>query len=134
MVRNVKTCLLKDVTNVNIGHDLTQYRRWLYDVGKCGSAFAADVPVMGSFYRMLTRFGLISQLAQNQFACYGRLSRNASIDYDTPDDHGRYSFWLQTGIHPDAQVQLEQYFDTAVWGGDKRQFINNLHHIIKNGT
>lgn len=134
MIRNVRTCLLKDVTAVNLGHDLRQYRSWLADVAMCGQSFCADVPVMGSFYRMLQRFG-DSSVSYNgrdaMFNCYRTLSKNACCTAVTPDNQGRYSFWMQTGISPDAQIELENYFDHSVWGGDKRQFINNLHTIIK---
>jgi hypothetical protein len=133
MIRNVKTCLLKDVTNVLVGHDINQYRGWLRDVGNCGLAFAGDAPVFTSFYRMLIRFGTNSNYngKDASWSAYGRLSRNMCIDATRPDDEGRYSFWKQTGINPDAQVELENYFNQAVWGGDKRQFINNLTHILK---
>jgi len=133
MIRNVKTCLLKDVTNVLVGHDINQYRGWLRDVGNCGLAFAGDAPVFTSFYRMLIRFGTNSNYngKDASWSAYGRLSRNMCIDATRPDDEGRYSFWKQTGINPDAQVELENYFNQAVWGGDKRQFINNRTHILK---
>lgn len=137
MIRNVKTCLLKDVTSVTLGHDVLAYRRWLKSVADCGLAFCADIPVMGAFYRMLSRFGVEGNLMQGKvcaFNCYATLSKNAKIDFSQPDTQGRYSFWLQTGIHPDAQLELENYFDQGVWGGDKRQFINNLSHVIKNGS
>lgn len=133
MVRNVKTCLLKDVTNVNNGHDEKQYRAWLKDVANCGIAFAGDCPVFCKFYRMLARFGVEGNYngKGHEWSCYGRLSKHLSLTSNTPDDVGRYSFWLQTGISPDAQVELENYFDQAVWGDDKRQFINNLETLIK---
>lgn len=136
MVRNVKTCLLKDVTAVNLGHDVGMYRAWLADVAGCGQTFAGDVPVLGSFYNMLKRFGVEGNYhdKDHQFSCYRTLSKNCHIPFDAPDDHGRYSFWLQSGINPDGQLALEEYFDNAVWGGDKRQFIENHDHIIKHGT
>jgi hypothetical protein len=133
MVRNVKTCLVKDVTALAVGHDVTQYRSWIADVASCGLSFCADVPVLGAFYRMLQRFGQPGNYNGKDalFSAYRTLSKNAHSDCDTPDSSGRYSFWLQTGIHPDAQEQLERYFDTSVWGGDKRQFISNLHQLLK---
>lgn len=134
MVRNVKLCLLKDSTAVSLGHDIKQYRSWLSDVAMCGLSFCADAPVMGSFYRMLQRFGDPSCGYNGQDAIYNGyrvLSRNASCNATSPDVAGRVSFYIQTGIHPDAQLALEHYFDGSVWGGDKRQFITNLHTILK---
>lgn len=136
MVRNVKTCMIKDVTSVTLGHDVEQYQRWLSDIAACGLSFTADVPVLGAYYRMLSRFGKPGNYggSDSKFNAYRTLSKHACSVKQQPDDTGRYSFWLQSGIHPDAQLQLEHYFDTSVWGGDKRQFINNFHHIIKNGS
>lgn len=136
MVRNVKTCLLKDVTSVNLGHDVGMYRSWLFDVGGCGLAFSADVPILGSFYRCLQRFGVEGNYhdKDHKFNCYKTLSKNSNVPFTSPDNEGRYSFWKQTGISPDGQEVLEKYFDTAIWGDDKRQFIENYSHIIKNGT
>lgn len=136
MVRNVKTCLLKDVTSVNLGHDVDMYRSWLHDVANCGLTFASDVPVLGSFYKMLSRFGMEGNYHDKdaRFNCYNTLSKGCSVPFDTPDDQGRLSFWKQNNIHPDGQIELEKYFDNAVWGGDKRQFIENVSYIIKNGT
>jgi len=129
MVRNVKTCLTKDVTSVNLGHDVEMYRRLLRDIGKCGLASAADVPVLGSFYRMLERFGVEGNYMgawDTEYNYYFRSSRNAACKHSAPDSYGRYSFWLSTGISPDAQVSIESYFDESIWGADKRQFIDQL--------
>lgn len=133
MVRNVKTCLLKDVTNVNNGHNEKTYRAWLSDVAKCGLAFAGDCPVFCAFYRMLARFGVDGNYngKGHEWAAYARMSKHMGIQATSPDDTGRYSFWLMTGISPDAQVELENYFNLAVWGHDKRQFITNLHLLLK---
>lgn len=137
MVRNVKTALLKDVTSVNLGHDIGAYQRWLKDVSMCGMAFAGDVPVFGEFYKMLRRFGKEGSINANintEFDSHHTLSRNCHIPHSTPDDVGRYSFWKQTGIHPDAQEQLENYFAQAVWGGDKRQLVYNYSTLITDGS
>jgi hypothetical protein len=129
MVRNPKTCLTKDVTCVNLGHDIESYRHLLRDIGTCGSATCADIPVMGSFYRMLVRFGVAGNYSgkwDSEYSYYHRSSLNAHAKFDSPDHYGRYSFWKMSGISPDAQLAIESYFDTSVWGADKRQFINQL--------
>lgn len=134
MVRNVRTCLSKDVTCVNLGHDVESYRRLLKDIGTCGLATAADVPVLGAFYRMLVRMGLDGKYAgqwNSEFNWYYTSSLNSRCLHSSPDEYGRYSYWLSTGISPDAQVQLEGYFDESVWGADKRQVINQFfEHLI----
>nr|WRQ65132.1 RNA-dependent RNA polymerase [Tolivirales sp.] len=135
MTRNVRTALAKDCTSVNLGHDIELFRRWLHDVSACGAAFSADLPVLGSFYRMLGRFGVAGEYEghKSEFAAYRSMSKGVHIPYTTPDAQGRYSFWLSTGINPEQQETIEQYFDTAVWGGDKRQIITNIDYIITHG-
>lgn len=128
MVRKPSVCMTKDVTCVNVGHDVEMYRRLLHMIGDCGLATAADIPVMGSFYRMLKRFGVPGEL-MNQESFYGyyyRSSFDAVCYNEVPDHHGRYSFWLMSGISPDAQMAIEDYFDHSVWGGDNRQVIDQL--------
>ncbi len=135
MVRNVKTCLTKDVTSLNLGHDVKQYRYLLRDIGNCGLATAADVPVLGAFYRMLYRFGeegKTSRWEHAEYNYYYRSSQNAFCPHDAPDDYGRYSFWKTTGMTPDAQISIEQYFDSSIWGADNRQVIDaNFYELLK---
>lgn len=136
MVRNVKTCLTKDVTCVTLGHNIREYRNWLYDVGNCGLATCQDVPVLGSFYRMLKRFGIQGKYTgsfDDSFKWYKISSRNANCPVDTVDDYGRYSFYVSTGMIPDVQIELEHYFDSSIWGADKRQLVENISHLIQYG-
>lgn len=135
MVRNIRTCLAKDCTSVNLGHNVDAFRRWLHDVSNCGLAFSADAPVLGAFYRMLGRFGVEGNYEghSSEFSCYRAMSKGLHLEHDQPDSVGRYSFWMGTGISPDSQLIIEKYFDEAVWGGDKRQLIDNIDYIITNG-
>ncbi len=129
MCRNYKTCLSKDLTCINLGHNINEYRAWLFDVGKCGMSIAADVPVLGSFYKMLLRIGTptdYSNKFENDFAWYINASRNATAKHHDTDQRGRYSYWLSTGLSPDEQEVIEQYLDTFIWGDDKRQLIETL--------
>jgi hypothetical protein len=78
---------------------------------------------------MLERFGVSGNYTggwDTEYCYYYRSSKNASCKSTTPDAYGRYSFWLSTGISPDAQLGIENYFDESIWGVDKRQFINQL--------
>jgi len=135
MVRNVRTCLVKDCTSVSLGHDIESFRRWLADVANCGLAFSADVPVLGKFYNMLQRFGKDGKYEAHtsEYAAYRNMSRNVVLQHNAPDDRGRYSFWLGTGISPDSQIIIEKFFDDAIWGGDKRQLVENIDYIITHG-
>ncbi len=133
MVRKLRSCLTKDVTCVSLGHDVLQYRRWLRDVGGCGLAMAADVPVLGNFYRMLQRIGLDGQYStfgQKEYNWYIQASRNTHVPALHPDDYARYSFWLSTGLSPDEQCRIEAELDAIVWGDNERQFICDLNTLI----
>jgi hypothetical protein len=124
MVRHIDTCMTKDITSVNFGDDVARYRELLFDVGNCGLATSADIPVMGSFYAMLKRFGVEGKEKAREHTYYYVSAKNAKCHYTKPDHIARYSFYLQTGILPDAQIELEKYFNSSVWGGDKRQLIS----------
>lgn len=130
MVRNVSTCLSKDVTAVNLGHNVEEYRRRLADIAYCGLKTSADVPVLGSFYRMLQRFGRDGKYSgswNKSFDYYASSSRGLTDNDRCVDQYGRYSYWLSTGISPDEQIEIEKYFDQSVWGGDNdRQIDINL--------
>jgi hypothetical protein len=137
MVRNVNTCLSKDVTCLNLGHNVESYRKVLRDIGKCGLATAADIPVLGAFYTMLVRFGMDGKHERewsSEYNYYYRSSQNASCAFNTPDSYGRYSFWLSTGISPDAQCALEGYFNDSIWGANNRQVINFNFSSLFNGS
>jgi hypothetical protein len=134
MARNVRTALAKDCTSVNLGHNVDLFQRWLNDLSSCGLAFSADLPIMGSFYRMLGRFGTEGNYEghSTEFSAYRNLSKGVHLEHSTPDANGRYSFWLSTGLTPDQQITIENCFDEAVWGGDKRQLITNIDYILTN--
>lgn len=134
MVRGLKTSISKDVTNVNLGHRVDEYRGWLRDVAKCGEIVAKDVPVLGRFYAMLERFSTdhkYSSGSDNEYRWYNRLGVGAKSVADKPDDYGRLSFYLAFGISPDEQLALERYFDQAIWGDSKRQLTTTLDYIFK---
>lgn len=133
MMRKISSCFTKDVTCVSLGHSVVEYRRWLNDVSKCGLAFSADLPVLGSFYRMLGRLGVegsYSTHAMKEYSWYYNASNNAKCKSDTTDAYGRYSFWLSTGITPDQQTEIESELDQVVWGDNERQFIDHLNILI----
>lgn len=127
MVRNVSTCLAKDTTVVNLGHDVINYRKRLWHIGECGLAVCADVPVLGDFYRMLKRFGVEVDSTYNKYDYYSVASRNARTPGTRPDNDSRLSFWIQTGITPDEQAELEAHFSQSQWAPDKRQLIDCDH-------
>jgi hypothetical protein len=103
-------------------------------VSDCGAATAADIPVLGSFYRMLKRFGKSStrDFTERGYNWYHRSSRNCYSKYQTVDDQGRFSFYQSTGVTPDAQELIENYFDSADWGAhNRRQSDINLDYLLQ---
>lgn len=135
MIRNVKTCLAKDMACTNMGWRLDEFRHWLYDVGSCGLASAADVPILGKFYSKLKTIGNPGNYngKYNQdFKWYWASSRDARCSYNSSDSYSRYSFWLSSGITPDEQVSIENQIDHLNWGDDMRQHIeSNIHYLLK---
>jgi hypothetical protein len=137
MVRSLKTCISKDLTCTNLGHREDEFRGWLTDVGTCGLAVGGDVPVMGSFYRMLKRVGTAhkySGSSDNAYRWYNVASKNAKLLHIATDDAGRLSFYNATGLIPDEQIALEEYFDSVVWGGSKRQLTTTLSYLFNGST
>lgn len=131
MVRNVETCLSKDVTCVTLGHDTKAYRIWLKKIGTGGKIVNKGVPVLQSFYNMLDRFGVEGKLSTgsgitDEYAWHNKMSQGITTTSTVITEECRYSFWLQTNISPDHQVEIEKYFEESVWGGDNRQIINTL--------
>lgn len=135
MTRNVKTCLIKDLTCLTLGHNENEYRKWLKDVGACGLATAHDVPILGAFYRMLDRMGVDGKYSgswDNEFKWHKLSSRNVvSKNLALPDPEARCSFWLSTDISPDQQLVVETYFNQVDWGINKRQLIDKIHYLIQ---
>lgn len=135
MVRNIKTCLSKDLTCVNLGHNEDEYRSWLFDVGTCGSTVALDVPIFTSFYRMLKRMGKQGSYqgkSDNGYRWYYNAARKVKKKLSNiPDADGRFSFWVATGITPDLQIELESILDEADWGASKRQLTHVIHSIFE---
>jgi len=134
MVRGYRTCISKDITNTNLGHSENEFRGWLKDVSMCGKTIAADVPVLGAFYNMLDRFSTDHKYGAgkyNEFAWFHTLGKNARCVSTTPDDDSRLSYFIATGMSPDEQLALENYFNEAVWGISKRQLTTTIDYLFK---
>lgn len=108
MVRNPFTCFRKDTMCLRpIANDKV-YRKWLYAVGDAGSSLCSGVPVLSSFYRMMTVRGLPSTKFKDLVSPY-RFARASNLRaVITPE--ARASFFFAFGIDPDAQVEMEKLF------------------------
>lgn len=115
MVRNVMNALAKDSTCLIPIDSRKGFERWVNSVGCCGESLCGGVPVMQSFYRMYKRVTPPKKKSSIDYPFIesgmsylaSRMTRT-----DRPiSEQTRYSFYLAFGILPDAQVELEKYFD-----------------------
>lgn len=115
MVRNVRTCLKKDPMCLLPIDGAKSLQRWLGAVGKCGGALVPGIPVMREFYDVFRRHGIESRRAyyEHVFKSTSAMERMAGLDGDwEPTPESRASFYRMTGITPDYQIALEEYYRT----------------------
>lgn len=115
MVRNVRTCLIKDPMCLIPVQNNKVWRKWLGAVGTCGQATVPGCPVLQSFYGAFARAGTASsrRFQETLFRNTSMLERGGGVGHRdhtiTPD--ARASFYAASGITPDYQIALEAYFD-----------------------
>ncbi len=117
MVRNVRTCLMKDPMCLIPINGEVSLRRWMGAVGECGSALVPGIPVLREFYRAFSRHGLHAsdRMKQHIFRTTSMAERLAGLEGDwEPTPESRASFYTMTGLTPDYQIALEDYFRCLV--------------------
>lgn len=117
MTRLPMKALCKDVMLKGCGDDLSpkQYRKWLGDVGTCGGALSPGMPIFQSFYAGLRRHaGGESCCARGGLVDSGfaRMVTGLTSETRPVTPEARLSFWLAFGVLPEAQVALENHFET----------------------
>ncbi len=117
MIREVRKVFRKDSMCLVGCPNADAFRRWLGAVGDAGLHLNDGVPVLQSFYRMYKRNGSAysDRYLEHIMAHTHYLRRDAKID-SMIDDTARVSFYLSSGILPDAQVMLEAYLDSLNFG------------------
>jgi len=113
MVRNVRTCLIKDpMCLIPIATDRS-FRKWLWAVGTCGGALVPGIPILREFYKVFERYGVpagerhVSHIFKNT----SMMERMGGLEGDwAPTPESRASFCVATGITPDYQIALEEYY------------------------
>lgn len=112
MVRQFPSSLGKDmVTLLPLTTDVL-WEKWANDIGMCGKALNAGVPVLYAFYSALHRSG-DGTFGSHPWLRGSGMVRNArgmSADPIPIDSSARISFYAAFGISPMQQVQLEQYY------------------------
>lgn len=125
MCRNPVSSLAKDAVLLKSNVNENFFRLWLNAIGTGGLSIAGGMPVFQSFYQMCVRNGIESYY--NRSGKHGRkvkletsellpwfmrevgmkgLEKSKII---TPI--ARASFWESWGFTPDAQLELEKYYD-----------------------
>lgn len=135
MIRNHNAVLKKDTMCLLSIQNAKTYRKWLHAVGTGGSILNAGVPVQSSFYSAYLRHGIecsegmmqhINKNTSHETRIRGLANNsNAPIHPST-----RVSYYYAFGVLPDAQEEIERYYDVAVideWTAEpiNREYLEN---------
>jgi hypothetical protein len=117
MVRSFPSSISKDMVSLLPLTSNLAWRKWARDVGNCGSAINAGVPVLWSLYNSLARAG------QGSFghhpwvrnSGFFRMARGLESTRLPVLDEARLSFWRAFGVPPAEQKALEDMYDRKVY-------------------
>lgn len=114
MVRKTFSALSKDTMSLIPFSNQKLMRKWLYSVGECGLALCSGIPVMQEVYRTFMRLGIPSNIGSATYMECGAmlLARGLEARYKRITDEARYSYYLASGIYPDEQEGLEEYYSS----------------------
>lgn len=117
MIRNHATVLTKDTMCMVPIQNNNVYRKWLHAVGEAGSSLASGSPVQESFYRAYLRAGTKSDQKFKDHVYRGTSMYTKINELGTAviTPSSRVSYYYAFGVLPDEQVELERYFDSAVF-------------------
>lgn len=117
MVRNVRTCLIKDPMCLQPINNERSLRKWMWAVGTCGLSLVPGIPILGSFYRVFERHGVrtTKRHIDHIFKNTSMVERTGNLTdlYRPPTAESRASFSAAFGITPDYQIALENYYDSV---------------------
>jgi hypothetical protein len=116
MVRNFPNCLAKDCVSLLPLVSEANWKKWAADVGRCGMALNAGVPVLYQFYAALERsgggtFGNHPWISRTGASI---LSKGLKSDPVHISDAARIGFWEAFGWPPDYQRLVEEQYKTVV--------------------
>jgi len=120
MVREIKNSIAKDCVSLIKLTDETTYFRFMAAVGMGGLSLTGGVPVLQSFYNCLIRNSQgYKPFIQEQLSNAGSegilwWSQYGNRTYTSVTDIARHSYYQATGIKPDEQIALENYYDDFV--------------------
>jgi len=110
MVRNYPSHVDKDSTFIK---PLTQatFGRYLESIGRCGLALCSGVPCCQAYYQWLLRAAAGRALDDPSMETGMRQLAKGMVSSATAiSEEARFSFWLAFGVHPYAQLAIEQYY------------------------
>ena len=114
MMRNPRTCLIKDTMCTTSLNGKNSLRKWLRAVGMCGLALTSGLPMMQSFYSKYVDLGVaVSQsYIDHVHAGTSMVVRIAGLKCERRSitEEARFSFYKAFNILPDQQVLYENFF------------------------
>lgn len=118
MVRQPRAALSKDLISTK---NCSTEGAWNFTRGAisaCGLALTDGIPLMPSFYRMLSR-GAVLKRSDELETGMDYLARGMEFEGKPVSDLARFSFYKAFGITPDEQIALEKRYDgiTPTWSG-----------------
>lgn len=112
MCRSLKAVLSKDTTFLQPYQSKKQISNWMYAVGQGGLRLTGGLPVLQNFYRAYMKYGKPGQVPRDYMSWFMRkMSDGMDRDFGPVTPEARESFYLCSGICPEEQLILEEYFD-----------------------
>lgn len=130
MVRDPRIACGKDLISFKSCRTNKQWDAARLAIAECGAALAGDMPICGSFYRMLGQ-GAVGKLDWgNDLPGMYFLAMGMEQKFSRPTSDCRYSFYLAFGVTPDEQVALEeQYENTRVEWREGPLDVEQFNHV-----
>lgn len=130
MCRNPVSSIAKDCVLLKSDVNENFFRLWLNAIGTGGLSIAGGLPVFQSFYQMCVRSGVESYKSSGKkgktitletgelMPWFMREVGMKGLEKSRPiTPEARASFWESWGFTPDAQVELEKFYDSISIAG-----------------
>lgn len=112
MVRNLSAVLKKDPMCMLPIANAKAMGKWWGAVGVCGKILCSGVPVHEAFYQLFDRSGVTTQgVIDATFRNRSVLHHMRGVSEAQMDARARVSYYYAFGVLPDAQVEMERFFN-----------------------
>lgn len=117
MIRSLDAVFLKDMLCMQ-GTTLSEFKHWLFQVGTGGTILNDGVPVFQELYQLYLRVGErgeLSRVVNNDFVYSGlvQLTKRMTFEALPITSENRLEFYHVTGLVPELQIALEEWFKSA---------------------